>query len=227
MLLDRIPACVGLLIDMVSLPHTVLARRLLDAPLPSGHIKRRRRARTRSAFPSLRRVPDEPGSRDVPRGALGEPRFLDLHLPHAAYGTHIRARVERGRRGDRVHRRARLSGCHRDLPEELPTPRELDLAPPICEEPKVPHPLEALNAVHYIKGFGRSRCAAVVTLPVPPSACIAFPSLPFWCIVGVSGAETSPGRMPWGAHGDPHERHPLPDAPRAHRLSCAGQWSQV
>src|SRR5205814_10370469 len=33
--------------------------------------------------------------------------------------------------------------CHRDLPEELPTPRELDLAPPICEEPKVPHPLEA------------------------------------------------------------------------------------
>ena len=29
------------------------------------------------------------------------------------------------------------------LPEEFPTPRELDLAPPIREEPKVPHPLEA------------------------------------------------------------------------------------
>ena len=31
----------------------------------------------------------------------------------------------------------------RALPEELPTQRELDLAPPIGEEPIVPHPLEA------------------------------------------------------------------------------------
>ena len=80
---------------------------------------------------------------DVPRGALGKPRFLDLHPPHAAYGTCIRAGVWRGRRGDRVHRRARLSGRQEGLPEELPTPWELDLAPPIREEPKVPYPLEA------------------------------------------------------------------------------------
>ena len=88
-----------------------------------------------SALSPLRRVTDEHGMRDVPRGALGKPRFLDLQLPHAADGTRLRARVWHGRRGGRVHRRARLSGLHRALPEEFPTPRELDLAPPIREEP--------------------------------------------------------------------------------------------
>src|SRR5262244_2307772 len=75
--------------------------------------------------------------------------------------------------------------------------------------------------------IGRSRYAAAVTLPVSPSDCIAFSSLPLWCIVCVSGAETSPSRIPWGSHGDPHERHPHPDTPRSHRLSCTGQWYQV
>src|SRR2546423_11638343 len=47
----------------------------------------------------------------------------------------------------------------------------------------------------YEISLGLSRCAAVFTLPVSPSDCIAFPSLPFWCIVCVSVAETSPGRL--------------------------------
>jgi hypothetical protein len=106
---------------------------------------------------------------------LSEPRFLDLHLPHAAYGTRLRARVWHGRRGGRVHRRARLSGCHRALPEEFPTPRELDLAPPMREEPKVPHPLEATrqdmqekapNACDRVK---RHEALAIASLRVFPS----------------------------------------------------------
>jgi len=37
--------------------------------------------------------------------------------------------------------------------------------------------------LQHISHSGRSRCAAVVPLPVSPSDCIAFPSLPFWGIV--------------------------------------------
>src|SRR5215467_12517741 len=125
---------------MASCPRAVLARRLLDAPLPSGRIERRRRAGARSELPPpLRRVTDEHGTRDVSRGALGEPRLLDLHPPHAAYRTCIRAGGWRGRRGDRVHRRARCSGRQEGLPEELSTSWELDLALPIRAEPIVPH----------------------------------------------------------------------------------------
>ena len=58
-------------------------------------------------------------------------------------GTGISAGGWRGRRGARVHRRARLGGCHGGLPEERPTPWELDLALPIGAEAIVPYPLEA------------------------------------------------------------------------------------
>src|SRR5215467_1337686 len=47
-------------------------------------------------LPPLRRVTDEHGTRDVPCGALGEPRVLDLHPPYTADGTGIRAGVWRG-----------------------------------------------------------------------------------------------------------------------------------
>src|SRR5262249_38733562 len=81
--------------------------------------------------PPLRCVTDEHGTRDVLHSALGAPRFLDLHPPHAAYGTCIRAGVWRERCGDRVHRRTRCGshgGCnwpcrekaHTASPDALP-----------------------------------------------------------------------------------------------------------
>jgi hypothetical protein len=128
-----------------------------------------------ASFPTpLRRVTDEHGTRDVPRGVLGEPRFLDLHPPHAADGTCLRAGGWRGRRGDRVHRRARLGGHQGGLPEELSTSWELHRALPIREEPIVPHPLEAPrqdvqekapNEFDRVEGHEALAIAALVILP--------------------------------------------------------------
>jgi hypothetical protein len=124
--------------------------------------------------PPLRRITDEHGTRDVPRSALGEPRLLDLHPPHAADGTGIRAGGWRGRRGDRVHRRARLGGRQEGLSEELSTAWELHRALPIREESIVPHPLEAPrqdvqekapNEFDRVKGHEALALASLVILP--------------------------------------------------------------
>jgi hypothetical protein len=124
--------------------------------------------------PPLRRVTDEHETRGVPRGALGEPRFLDLHAPHAADGTGIRAGGWRGRRGNRVQRRARLGGCQEGLPEDLSTSWELDLALPIRQEPIVPHPLEATRqdmqekAPNAFDGVKRHEVLTIASLVILP-----------------------------------------------------------
>ena len=92
--LDYIPARMGLLIGMGSFPREVLAQRLPDAPLPSGYMERRRSAGALARTPHLYDVSQtSTGPADVPRGALGKPRFLDLHPPHATDGTAISSGV--------------------------------------------------------------------------------------------------------------------------------------
>jgi hypothetical protein len=63
------------------------------------------------------------GMREVSRGMLRQPGFLDLHPPHVACRTPIRpGRARRARRGH-VASGADVCGAQRPLTEDVPTER--------------------------------------------------------------------------------------------------------
>ena len=125
--------------------------------------------------PPLRRVIDEYGTRDVPRGALGAPTTCPgpASAPRGLRDRH-QSGGWRGRRGDRVRRRARLGGRQEGLPEALSTSWERDLALPIRAEPLVPHPLAATRqdrqekAPNACDGVQRHEALALAALVILP-----------------------------------------------------------
>jgi len=91
----------------------------------------------------LRRVPDEHGTREVPRSALGTPGVLDLHAPHVAYRTPSRAGRARRPRVGQVASGADVRGGPRRLPEDPPPEWQRDFPHAMSEQAIVSHALAA------------------------------------------------------------------------------------